>query len=76
MIRENTTRKSPLVLMVALGEGCHSWHRAFAWGCAALELRLCQQWNLTELYVDVCATIGLGTGRKRSTGCLALSRRK
>ena len=48
MRRDNTTTESPFVMLVALGEGWRSWHRAFAWDYVISELRPCQQWNLTE----------------------------
>ena len=52
MRRESTTTESPFVMLVALGEGCQSWHRAFAFDYVTSELRPCQQWNLTEQYID------------------------
>ena len=76
MTRENTTTESPFVLSVALGDTWRRWHHAFTSGCAASELRPCQQWNPTELFIDACTTFGLVTGRRSGIGCWALRERK
>jgi len=57
--------ESRLVAWLAIGEGWHSWHHAFAFDYAASELGCLQQWNPTKLFIDTMANVGLVYGRKR-----------
>jgi len=56
-----------LIGVLALGEGWHSWHHAFAFDYATSELGVLQQWNPTKVFIDFFAIFGLAYGRKRAT---------
>eukprot|EP00392_Amoebophrya_sp_AT5.2_P008831 g8859.t1 len=57
--------ESRLVSFLAMGEGWHSWHHAFAFDYATAELDCWQQWNPTKMFIDLMAALGLVTNRKR-----------
>jgi len=57
--------ESRLVAFLAIGEGWHSWHHAFAFDYATSELGCWQQYNPTKLFIDILAALGLVTDRKR-----------
>mmetsp|Transcript_58332 Transcript_58332/g.147902 ORF Transcript_58332/g.147902 Transcript_58332/m.147902 type:complete len:409 (-) Transcript_58332:308-1534(-) len=57
--------ESRLVAFLAIGEGWHSWHHAFAFDYATSELGCLQQYNPTKLFIDILAAWGLVTNRKR-----------
>lgn len=57
--------ESRLVSWLAMGEGWHSWHHAFAFDYAAAELGALQQWNPTKVFLDALSVVGLVWGRKR-----------
>ena len=56
--------ESRLVSFLALGEGWHSWHHAFAFDYSTSELGATQQYNPTKIFIDTCANIGLVWNRK------------
>ncbi|CAD7929739.1 unnamed protein product [Amoebophrya sp. A25] len=57
--------ESRLVSILAMGEGWHSWHHAFAFDYATAELDCFQQWNPTKVFIDMMAMLGLVRNRKR-----------
>mmetsp|Transcript_4546 Transcript_4546/g.11090 ORF Transcript_4546/g.11090 Transcript_4546/m.11090 type:complete len:2751 (-) Transcript_4546:1570-9822(-) len=57
--------ESRLVSFLAMGEGWHSWHHAFAYDYATAELDCLQQWNPTKIFIDLMAVLGLVKNRKR-----------
>ncbi|CAD7941796.1 unnamed protein product [Amoebophrya sp. A120] len=64
---EHPPSESRLVSFLAMGEGWHSWHHAFAFDYATAELGCLQQWNPTKLFIDLLAAFGLVKNRKRGT---------
>ena len=45
-----------------------SWHHKYPFDYAASEYGVLQQFNPTKLIIDICASVGLVTDRKRATG--------
>lgn len=64
---KHEARESPLVSILAIGEGWHNWHHAFGWDYACAELGSLQQYNPTKMFIDLCCLLGLAWGRKRAT---------
>ena len=55
------------VAIAAIGEGWHNWHHKYPFDYAASELGVLRQYNPTKLIIDVCASVGLVSERKRAT---------
>ena len=64
---EQNPSESPLVALLAIGEGWHNWHHAFPYDYAASELGMFHQFNPTKLFIDACCLLGLAGNRKRAT---------
>lgn len=50
-------RENPLVSLFAVGEGWHNYHHVYPWDYAASELGYTL--NLTKMFIDFMASIGL-----------------
>jgi len=59
------TTENGWVSLFAFGEGWHNWHHAFPWDYAAAELEPHLQFNLTKVFIDFLALLGLVWDRKR-----------
>jgi len=57
--------ESAITAFLAVGEGWHSWHHAFAFDYATSELGCLQQYNPTKFIIDCWAKLGLVVDRKR-----------
>ena len=64
--RDDITTESPIVSLLAFGEGWHSWHHAYPFDYATSELEPGQQYNPTKVFIDFMAFLGLVSGRKRA----------
>jgi len=60
--------ENPFVSLGAIGEGWHNWHHKYPFDYAASEFGVDKQFNPTKLFLDMCATVGMVTERKRATG--------
>jgi len=60
--------ENPFVSYVAIGEGWHNWHHKYPYDYAASEYGIASQFNPTKLTIDLCASLGLVSDRKRATG--------
>jgi len=56
--------ESPIVSFLALGEGWHNYHHVFPWDYKTGEFGYTL--NVTTLFIDICAKLGLANGRKYS----------
>jgi stearoyl-CoA desaturase (delta-9 desaturase) len=74
--RDNVTTESPLVSLLAFGEGWHSWHHAFPWDYATSELGALKQYNPTKMFIDFMHHIGLVSARKRATEVWEIRKRE
>jgi stearoyl-CoA desaturase (delta-9 desaturase) len=68
-------RVSPLVTLLALGEGWHDYHHLFPWDYSTAELDAWDQWNPTKVFIDICANLGLCRGRRRCSPEMQVARR-
>ncbi|XP_023308966.2 acyl-CoA Delta-9 desaturase [Lucilia cuprina] len=55
--------ESPIVSFLALGEGWHNYHHVFPWDYKTGEFGN-YKLNVTTGFIDLCARLGLATGRK------------
>ncbi|KAL7688529.1 putative acyl-CoA desaturase [Plasmopara halstedii] len=60
-------RENWFVSLWAMGEGWHNWHHKFPYDYATSEFGVTSQFNPTKLTIDLLATLGLVTDRKRAT---------
>jgi stearoyl-CoA desaturase (delta-9 desaturase) len=58
--------ENAFVAVASGGEGWHNWHHTFPYDYAASELGAERHYNTTKVFIDVCAWVGLVTGRKRA----------
>ncbi|GBM36630.1 Stearoyl-CoA desaturase 5 [Araneus ventricosus] len=58
-------RENPVVSLLTTGEGWHNYHHVFAWDYATSELGYTL--NLTKVFIDVMAMIGLAYDLKTAT---------
>merc|ERR1711920_1214764 len=59
--------ENPLVAVASIGEGWHNWHHKYPFDYAASEYGITCQFNPTKMIIDMCASIGLVSDRKRAT---------
>lgn len=59
--------ENPFVSLASIGEGWHNWHHKYPYDYAASEFGVTSQFNPTKLFIDLCASCGLVTDRKRAT---------
>ena len=59
--------ESPIVSFLALGEGWHNYHHVFPWDYKTGEFGS-YNLNVTTAFIDLCAKLGLATGRKYFVG--------
>mmetsp|Transcript_66814 Transcript_66814/g.111019 ORF Transcript_66814/g.111019 Transcript_66814/m.111019 type:complete len:336 (-) Transcript_66814:359-1366(-) len=59
--------ENPLVAVASIGEGWHNWHHKYPFDYAASEYGFARQFNPTKMIIDVCASLGLVSDRKRAT---------
>lgn len=52
-------RESWFTSLLAMGEGWHNYHHTFPRDYATSEFGMLKQYNLTKLFIDFCASIGL-----------------
>ena len=64
------------VSMVAGGEGWHNWHHTYPYDYAASEWGSDKQYNLTKMFIDVWAYLGLVTNRKRALNAWDVLKKK
>ena len=64
------------VAVCALGEGWHNWHHKYPFDYAASEFGVLRQFNPTKLVIDLAASCGLVTERKRATAMWAREKAK
>lgn len=55
--------ESPIVSLLAMGEGWHNYHHVFPWDYKTGEFGTYKM-NLTTGFIDICAKLGLANGRK------------
>jgi len=55
------------VSILAVGEGWHSYHHAYAFDYATSEFGVLGQWNPSKFFIDTMALFGLAWNRKRAT---------
>uniref|UniRef100_M4BJM3 Fatty acid desaturase domain-containing protein n=1 Tax=Hyaloperonospora arabidopsidis (strain Emoy2) TaxID=559515 RepID=M4BJM3_HYAAE len=60
-------RENGFVSFWAMGEGWHNWHHKFPYDYATSEFGVTAQFNPTKLTIDLMATLGLVSDRKRAT---------
>jgi len=58
--------ENKFVAMFSLGEGWHNWHHKFPYDYAASEFGSLIRWNPTKKFIDICASFGMVTDRKRA----------
>merc|ERR1712087_759287 len=63
--------ENALVAIASIGEGWHNWHHKYPFDYAASEYGFLSQFNPTKLIIDICASIGLVSERKRATAMWA-----
>lgn len=68
--------ESPMVSFLCLGEGWHNWHHKYPFDYAASEFGISVQWNVSKLFIDIMAKLGLVWGRKRATAAWELTRER
>jgi len=61
------SRENTYVSFFAIGEGYHNWHHTFPWDYSTSEYGFTGALNLTTLFIDCCAVLGLVKNRKRAT---------
>jgi len=66
--------ESPIVSFLALGEGWHNYHHVFPWDYKTGEFGYTL--NVTTLFIDICAKLGLANGRKFVSQDMILRRAK
>lgn len=65
--------ENPIVVIGAVGEGFHNYHHTFPFDYSTSELG--GTWNVTTLFIDAMAALGLAYDRKRVSP-EAIARRK
>eukprot|EP00586_Coscinodiscus_wailesii_P002637 CAMPEP_0172492060 /NCGR_PEP_ID=MMETSP1066-20121228/23042_1 /TAXON_ID=671091 /ORGANISM="Coscinodiscus wailesii, Strain CCMP2513" /LENGTH=344 /DNA_ID=CAMNT_0013261443 /DNA_START=153 /DNA_END=1188 /DNA_ORIENTATION=+ len=60
-------RENPVVTLLTLGEGWHNWHHKYPFDYAASEWGVSRQFNMSKLFIDFWAFLGLVWGRKRAS---------
>ena len=63
--------ENKLVAVLSIGEGWHNWHHTFPYDYAASEFGPSTQFNLTKIFIDICAWAGLVSERKRALNAWA-----
>mmetsp|Transcript_25061 Transcript_25061/g.81003 ORF Transcript_25061/g.81003 Transcript_25061/m.81003 type:complete len:341 (-) Transcript_25061:189-1211(-) len=58
--------ENAFVSWCAAGEGWHNWHHRFPYDYAASEFGISSQFNITKLFIDSCAALGLVWDLKRA----------
>lgn len=66
--------ENPIVSLCTIGEGWHNWHHKYPFDYAASEFGISSQFNLSKLFIDLCASVGLVWNRKRATSAWAKRR--
>ncbi|XP_068153051.1 acyl-CoA Delta-9 desaturase [Drosophila tropicalis] len=57
------SREAPIVSLLAMGEGWHNYHHVFPWDYKTGEFGS-YTLNVTTGFIDLCARLGLASGRK------------
>merc|ERR1711957_432166 len=68
--------ENPYVSFFAIGEGWHNWHHKYPYDYATSEFGISSQANLSKLFIDALALLGLVSKRKRATGAWTLKRKR
>jgi len=68
--------ENKLVAVAALGEGWHNWHHKYPFDYAASEYGISTQFNPTKMIIDIAASLGMVTDRKRATAMWAREKAK
>jgi len=68
--------ENPFVSFFAIGEGWHNWHHKYPYDYATSEFGISSQANLSKLFIDALALLGLVSKRKRATGAWTLKRKR
>ena len=67
-------RESKLVQILTVGEGYHNYHHVFPFDYSASEVSWTQDLNLSTMFIDLCAKLGLAYNLKKVDPKLIQSR--
>lgn len=67
-------RENRLVVYASMGEGFHNYHHTYPWDYSASEHGWNKCFNLTTLFIDVCAFLGLAYDRRKPSEQLVRKR--
>ena len=73
---DSNPAENPMVSILAIGEGWHNWHHKYPFDYAASEYGILRQFNPTKLVIDIAASVGLVSERKRATAMWAREKAK
>ena len=73
-IKHSLATENPIVSFLTIGEGWHNWHHKYPYDYAASEFGISSQFNISKLFIDFMAKIGLVWNRKRATGAWEVCR--